>query len=137
MMVNVIIEGGGILSTKTKFIRTALWVAAFFNLGGMFVFAFPEMAIGPLVGLPTDVPVVYRAVTAVFILLFGGAYAWLARQPVIDRPLIGLSAIGKAGVFAAIFILWLFSAVSGWLVLLISGDLVFAILFVWWLNQTK
>jgi hypothetical protein len=74
---------------------------------------------------------------AFFSLLFGGAYVWLARQPKIDRPLVAFSAIGKAGSFVVIFILWLFGEVSWRSVLGDIGDLIFAGLFAWWLLRSQ
>jgi hypothetical protein len=113
-------------------IRRVLWASAFFNLGGAALFAFPE-SIGRLAGLPAPVPVVYSMLLVLFVLLFGGSYAWIASQPVINRPMVGLAAIGKAGAFVVVFLCWLGGAASGLSVVAITGDLVFAGLFARWL----
>jgi hypothetical protein len=113
--------------------RTALWVSASFNLGAAFFFAFPSSWPGQLVGLPAIAPPVYRGVLAVFEALFGGAYVWLARRPVIDRPLVALGAMAKASAVTLIFILGAVGEVSGRFVLASSGDLVLAGIFAWWL----
>ncbi|MGH9677330.1 MAG: hypothetical protein ACRD36_09535, partial [Candidatus Acidiferrum sp.] len=65
------------------------------------------------------------------------AYAWLALQPRIDRPLVAMSAIGKAAAFSIIFMLWLIGEASGRGVLAAVGDLVFAGIFAWWLFGTR
>ena len=52
-------------------------------------------------------PRVYTAFIAVMVTLFAGTYAWLARRPEIDRPLVAFSALGKTGFFAVIFGCWL------------------------------
>jgi hypothetical protein len=70
---------------------------------------------------------------AFFVVLFGGAYAWLARQPTFDRPLVALAALGKAGVFAIIVTFWLLGEAPGRGVLAAAGDLVLAGIFAWWL----
>ncbi len=103
------------------------------NLVAGVVFAFPSSPLGQLVGLPLVVAPLYRATVALFVLTFGGAYAWLARQPQIDRPMVALAAIGKLGFFTVTFLLWLFAAVPAQVTLLASGDLLFAALFLRWL----
>src|SRR5437762_533027 len=74
--------------------RSALWASVVYNLGGTLLFVFPS-SFGRLAGLPVPVPRVYTALLALFVALFGGAYAWLARQPRIDRPLVAMAALGK------------------------------------------
>jgi hypothetical protein len=114
-------------------LRRALWVSVVYNFSGALLFGFPSSSLGQFAGLPISVPPVYRALLGFFIVLFGVAYAWLAWQPIIDRPLVALSAFGKSGVFALIFILWLLGDVPGLGVVGASGDLVFAGIFAWWL----
>jgi hypothetical protein len=113
--------------------RAALWASVPYNLGAAALFAFPSSAPGQLVGLPTPAPPLYGALVAVFMLLFGGAYAWLACQPVIHRPLVALAAVGKLSVFAVFTALWLFGAAPGLGALAAIGDLALAAVFVWWL----
>jgi hypothetical protein len=70
---------------------------------------------------------------AVFVMLFGIAYAWLARQRIIDRALVAFSALGKTSVFAVVLVFWILGDLPGRGVLAAVGDLVFAGIFVWWL----
>jgi hypothetical protein len=112
--------------------RRALNASVFFNLGGALLFAFPD-SIGRLVGLPTPVPVVYSLTIAFLVTLFAATYGWLARQPNIDRPLVAMLAIGKAGFFLVVLGCWLFGAASTLSLVAASGDLVFAAIFAWWL----
>jgi hypothetical protein len=116
-----------------NFLRRALWVSVVYNFGAALLFAFPSSSLGQLVGLPTPVPPMYSALLALFVGLFGGAYAWLACQPTIDRPLVALAAIGKAAVFALLFVFWLLGEAPGRVVLAAVGDLIFAGIFAWWL----
>ena len=113
--------------------RRALWTTTAFNIGGALLFAFPGSPLGALAGLPSGVPAAYRALTALFVLLFAGAYAWLATQPTFDRPLVAFLAIGKASAFTVILCLWLASALAARSVIVASGDLAFAAIFSWWL----
>lgn len=116
-----------------RFIRYVLWASAVFNLGGALLFAFPSSSLGQLAGLPAPVPAVYRALLAQFVILFGGAYAWLAWQKTINRPLLAFGAIGKTAAFILVFAFWLCGEVPARSLLAIAGDLIFAGLFFAWL----
>lgn len=118
---------------RDAFMRRALWISVAYNLGGAFLFAFPSSSLGRLAGLPTLVAPIYSTLVAFFVALFAGAYAWLASQSHIDRPLVALSAIGKAGAFSVILVFWLFGQGPGRGVLAATGDLVLAGIFAWWL----
>jgi len=118
---------------RDQIIRRVLWAAAGFNVFGAVLFAFPDSSLGRLADLPTSVPVTYRAFVAMFVLLFAGAYAWMANQQSPNRPLLAFGAIGKASAFAVVAGLWLASAASTRALLAIAGDLAFAAVFAWWL----
>lgn len=118
---------------RDNVLRRALWVSVVFNLGGAIVFAFPSSPLGQVAGLPAAVPALYRVLVVFFVVLFAGAYAWLAGQPTIDRPLVAFAALGKVGFFAIIVIFWLLGETPGRGVLAATGDLVLAGLFAWWL----
>jgi hypothetical protein len=122
---------------SNKFIRCVLWATVVFNIGGALLFAFPASAIGQLAGLPAPVPGIYATLLAFFVLLFAGAYAWLALQTNIDRPMIAFAAIGKTGAFAIILIFWALGEAPARGVLAATGDLIFAGLFVYWLLNTR
>ncbi len=113
--------------------RCTLWVSAAFSLGAVLLFAAPSSPMAQLAGLPLPVPRIYSWLVAVFVALFGGAYAWLARAPIISRPLVGLAAIGKTGVFLLVLVCWLIGEGPGRGVLIACGDLAFAAIFSWWL----
>ncbi len=117
-------------------IRRALWASVFFNLGGALAFAFPA-SLGRLAGLPGPAPHLYTAFIAVMVTLFAGTYAWLASQPVIDRPLVAFSALGKTGFFVVVLGCWLLGEAPGRGVIAASGDLAFAAIFAWWLLASR
>ena len=127
---------GGTLE-RDKFLRRALWVSVAYNFAAALLFAFPASNLGRLAGLPAPVPQVYAALVAFFVALFGGAYAWLAVQPIIDRPLVAFAAIGKTGVFVLIFVLWLLGSAPSRGVLAAIGDLALAGVFVSWLLRNR
>jgi hypothetical protein len=116
-----------------RLVRRALWTTAVFNLGGALAFAFPD-SLGRLAGFPGGpVHVLYTATLAMLVALFGGTYAWLASRPVIDRPLVAFSAIGKTGFFVVALGCWIAGDLPGRAVASAAGDLVFAAIFAWWL----
>jgi len=121
---------------RDRLVRGALLVSAVFNLGAALVFAFPS-SLGWLAGLPMPVPRAYTTLLAVFVMLFGVAYAWLARQPIIDRPLVAFSALGKASVFSAILVFWILGDLPGRAALGAVGDVVFAVIFAGWLVRSR
>ena len=117
---------------RSSWIERVLWTAAVFNLGGMMLFAFPD-SVGQLAGLPAPVEPVYSSLIALFVLMFGGAYAWAAADPEVRRPLVLLGAIGKAGAFTVVLVCWFLGEASSLSLGAMSGDLVFAAIFAWWL----
>jgi hypothetical protein len=119
-----------------RLMRRALWTTAAFNCAAGVLVAFPS-SLGRLAALPVPVPRLYSTLLALFIFLFGGAYAWLARQPRIDRPLVALAALGKTGVFVAVVLLWLVGEAPVEAAVAAGGDLGFAAIFAWWLVTTR
>lgn len=125
---------------STTFIRRILWISALFNIGGAVLFAFPASALGQFAGMPVDVPVLYRAfvtlIVLLFVLLFGGMYAWLAMQPVVHRPIVTFAAIGKSSAFVLMLVLWMAGETSLRSVQVITGDLLLAAVYLHWLRRT-
>jgi hypothetical protein len=116
--------------------RFSLWLAFVFNLLAAAVFATPASALGQWMGLPASVHPIYSVMVAFFVALFGCVYAWLARRPSIDRPLLGLGCIGKTGAFVIAAGLWLSGDVSGVVLLVALGDLAFAAVWFAWLRSS-
>lgn len=114
--------------------RISLWIAFVFNLLAAAVFAVPASALGQWLGLPGSVSPIYSVMVAFFVALFGCAYAWLARRPVIDRPLLVLGCIGKSGAFLIALVLWLCGEATTLLITVALGDLAFAALWFAWLR---
>lgn len=117
---------------RDSLMRGALWFSAALNAAGVFMFG--AAAIGAeTTMLPIPVPRFYAAQLAFVIANFGVAYAWLARRPQIDRPLVALGAVGKAGFFLVYALYWLAGDLPGAAVLTATPDLVLALIFAWWL----
>lgn len=118
-------------------LRRALWLAAGFNVLAALLFAFPATFVGQAVGLPAEVPLAYRAFTGLFILLFGGAYGWLAQQAVIERGFVLFGVVAKTSAFVLIVVLCVVGAASGCGVLFASGDLLLAVVLLWSLRGAR
>ena len=118
-------------------LRISLWLAFVFNFVAAVTLARPASWLGQQLDLPAGVSPIYSLVAAYFVALFGVTYAWLARQSVIDRPLLGLSSVGKFGAFAITIGLWLADEVSLLVVIVTIGDLAFAALWFVWLRSAN
>lgn len=120
------------MKDASSLVRTTLWLSFPFNLVAAYLLAVPTSPLGEFVGL-TQAPHLYTALLGFLVGLFGFAYAWLARQVSINRPLLALAALGKSGVFIIVSMLWLSAEVSGRLFLMACGDLALAAVWFWWL----
>ena len=58
-------------------------------------------------------------------------------QPTINRPFVAFGAIGKAGAFLIVVLLWLRGAAPITSVSAIVGDLVLAVVFLWCLRDRR
>jgi hypothetical protein len=128
----------GVLMTKNAdpVMRAVLWIGAAFNFGAAAMLAFPD-TVGSFSGLPGTGPLFYRWLLALFVALFGGAYAWLALQTQISRPLVALAALCKTGVFIVSVVCWLLGDIPLQSLPPAVCDLVFALVFAWWLMATR
>lgn len=119
--------------TEDRLMRGALWLSVPYNFGAALLLALPGWMPAQWAGLPSPVPLADSLLLAMFVALFGGAYAWLAARPVIDRPLVGFATIGKAGACIVVVALWLIGDLPARTLLTVSGDAVFAAIFCRWL----
>ncbi len=116
--------------------RAVLWIGAAFNFGAAAMVAFPE-TLGVFSGLPGTGPLFYRWMLVLFVALFGGAYAWLALQQQITRPLVAMAALGKTGVFIVALVCWILGDIPLQSLPPAVCDLAFALVFAWWLRATR
>ena len=121
-----------------QLMRLALWASVPANIAVAALFLDPGSALGLGLGLPQPPPhPLYGAMLALMVAAFGIAYAWLARQDVISRAFIVFATAGKSGAFLISLVLWLTGQLSGRFALLMTGDLIFAAVFVGWLLNTR
>ncbi|MEC4887783.1 MAG: hypothetical protein SAL70_41695 [Scytonema sp. PMC 1070.18] len=118
--------------------RYCLLFTAIFNLFGAISFAPPvyNWVVNPL-GLVNGTSPFSLWVIAFWILIFGVVYAWLAIKSQPEKLFIAVAAACKMASAILFFIYWftgdlpLSSLFAG------SGDFIFAILFIFWLFQTR
>ena len=113
--------------------------AAAFNFAVGFALLALRPWAGPLLHLDpiAGTNLVLVDLTGGFILLFAYGYARIALDPVGWRPLIGLSAIGKAMAAVGVILPWAMGQIPAVLPSLVGGDVVFAGLFVVFLRQGR
>ena len=89
------------------------------------------LKLDPIVGTH----VVLANLCGMFIVLFGVAYALVARDPITYRPYIAFGAAGKLLAIAAAVVPWIAGTIDAHIPLLTGGDLVFAALFLAFLRR--
>lgn len=123
----------------TGYARWLFGVSAATNLavsGALLFFASfvaRRLALDPIVGTN----VVLFNFAAMMIGLFGYAYVRVALDPDRFRPLIHVTAIGKLLAFVSAALPWLTGIISSRLPVLLSADVVFALLFFDYLRRTR
>ena len=120
---------------REMIMRRALQLTTAFNIVAAFALAFPATALGQLMGLPPAAPFIYLALASGAVALFGFAYGWLSVQPVIDRPLVVLSTVGKLAAFTSVVVITLYGDLPMRSIVMSSPDLMFAAVFIWWLRS--
>lgn len=117
-------------------IRTSLWVTAPLNLLVAAALAFPSSWAGSLLELPAQTHPFYTLLVGALVALFGFTYLWLALQREIVRPLLLVGACGKTLAVLISIALYALGQLSGVTATVISGDLLFAALWFYWLLRT-
>jgi len=122
-----------------SYARTLFGVAALANFSVTFGLLLLRPQVTPLLRLDpiAGSNLAFFHLAATLIAIFGYAYLRVALDPRRFRPFVGLGAIGKVLAVATATWHWLAGDLSWPLPLLISGDLVFAVLFVDYLRRTR
>lgn len=98
-----------------------------------------EGAVAALLGLDpaAGTNVFFYHFTAAMIALFGYCYLRVALDPRSFRPLIHVTAIGKLLANAAALVPWYSGAISSRLPAVLAADVVFALLFLDYLQRSR
>jgi len=122
-----------------SYARTLFGVAALANFSVASGLLLLRRQVTPLLSLDpvAGSNLAFFHLAAMLIAIFGYAYLRVALDPRRFRPFVGLGAIGKVLAVATATWHWLAGDLTWPLPLLISGDLVFALLFVDYLRRTR
>jgi hypothetical protein len=124
-----------IIVSSEGLVRGSLWITAPLNFAAGFAFAFPASLLGSLIQLPQQSHNLYAMFSGSLIILFGATYFWLALQTTILRPVLFIGACGKSLAVLVTVLLFFSGELSGVTTAFISGDIVFALLWFYWLFQ--
>ncbi len=117
--------------SRDQIIRGALWSSVALNALGVFILA--PLAIGrPSLMWPIAAPPYYAGQIAFTIALFGIVYGWQAMQRTLNRPLIVVGAIGKAGFFFLTAAYALRGDVPTTMAFQATPDIALALVYLWW-----
>lgn len=119
-----------------KHARVLFSIAAAFNVtaGIPILFAMPWLA--QWIGMqPVPSEPLFTHLTGVLVLVFGWGYWRVSRDPVANRPIIHMGIAGKSLVVVSVLSDWIGGNTNWLFVLLITGDIVFAALFVDYLRR--
>lgn len=112
-----------------------LFAAAFnFVVGAALLLGYPVFA--PMLGIQGP-PSVFFHVAMGIVLVFGYVYWCIARDPAKYRPYVALGVMGKMVFVVAIYGHWVAGDASTAMAVLVTGDLIFAALFVQYLRTTR
>ena len=113
--------------------------AAVFNFVVAAALLFLRPWVGPLVRLDpvAGTNLVFVYMSAMLVGVFGYTYLRIAQDPERFRPFIELGVIGKLLAVGAVTWPWLAGDIGWQLPLLVSGDVVFALLFIGFLRRTR
>lgn len=108
-------------------------LAALFNFAvGLPMLLAPEAMLASL-GQPVPEDVLMTRLASLLIVVLGIGYAMVARDPVANRPILWLGAMGKAPIPLLVWQSGGAAALSSSAFLLSLGDLAFAVLFLTYL----
>jgi len=113
-----------------KSMRIMFTTAAWFNwLAGLVVAVNAELLFGLFRITPQPTEPLFLQLFAWLVIVFGIGYFWASRDPVANAPVIKLGMIGKLSVVLVSLACVLTGSVSWQLMILVSVDLLYAILF--------
>lgn len=122
-----------------NYARWLFGTAAIFNiaLGLTVIFARPLMAAKLGIETAEGIHLVFANLAGLLAAMIGVVYWMISREPERYRPLILLSAVGKALAVVLVMIPFARGEIGGALPLLVMGDLIYATLFLDYLRRSK
>jgi hypothetical protein len=118
---------------QVKHARLLFYVAAVFNFAAV-VLLHPASGMATMLGLsPAAGSGVFDQIALLAIFAFGVGYWLVARNPDRNRDLVKIALTAKLGVVGIIVAHFLAGSANARLVLLVSGDLLFSLAFLYFL----
>lgn len=115
---------------NAKSIRIMFTTAAWFNwMAGLAVAVNVELLFGLFGITPLPTEPLFLQLFAWLVIVFGIGYFWASRDPVANVPVIKLGMIGKLSVVLVSLVCVMTGSISWQFMLLVSVDLLYAILF--------
>jgi hypothetical protein len=115
---------------NAKSIRIMFTTAAWFNwVAGLAVAVNVELLFGLFGITPLPTEPLFLQLFAWLVIVFGIGYFWASRDPVANVPVIKLGMIGKLSVVLVSLVCVMTGSISWQFMLLVSVDLLYAILF--------
>jgi hypothetical protein len=115
---------------NAKSIRIMFTTAAWFNwMAGLAVAVNVELLFGLFGVTPLPTEPLFLQLFAWLVIVFGIGYFWASRDPVANVPVIKLGMIGKLSVVLVSLVCVMTGSISWQFMLLVSVDLLYAILF--------
>ncbi|MGR4867952.1 hypothetical protein ACIPRI_03665 [Variovorax sp. LARHSF232] len=112
--------------------KPLFYSAAFFNWGAVLILA---LLAHPL-GLQPPQDSLFGQITLAAIFIFGCGYWMVGQSPKANRGIAALGAFAKLAMVAVVFGHWLAGSATTQMAALVSGDIVYAVLFIWFLRRT-
>lgn len=112
--------------------KALFYSAAIFNWGAVLILA----SLAQPLGLPPPLRSLFGQITLAAIFVFGLGYWMVGREPRANRGIVVLGAFAKLAVVAIVMSHWLAGLATPQLAALVSGDVVYSLLFVAFLKQT-
>lgn len=112
--------------------KALFYSAALFNWGAVLIFALFAHSLG----LQPPQETMFGQLTLVAIFTFGCGYWMVGSAPRANRGIAVIGAWSKLAIVAVVFAHWAAGSATTQLAALVSADIIYAILFFWFLKRT-
>ncbi|RZL89664.1 MAG: hypothetical protein EOP82_18770 [Variovorax sp.] len=112
--------------------KALFYSAALFNWGAVLILSLLAIPLG----LQPPQQSLFGQIALLAIFAFGCGYWMVGRAPKLHRGIVSLGALSKLGVVAIVISHWLAGSATTQMAALVSGDVVYALLFLAYLKRS-
>lgn len=112
--------------------KALFYSAALFNWGAVLILALLAHALG----LEPPLQSLFGQITLGAIFVFGCGYWLVGMAPTAYRGIVALGVLGKLAVVAIVWANWLAGSTTPQMALLVSGDVIYSLLFLRFLQRS-